>query len=76
MLDIFSNFFSPCFRWVDIVRRSPSLSMMFLPMMFIVLVSTYIAIDDPEVISTWLVPSILVFLLLKHLNSPIDFSGS
>ena len=80
MLDILNNFSSPWFCCGDIVKRSPSLSITSLPIMFIVLMSTssivqFFANDDPDVISTWIVPSMLILLFLKHLNSPIDFSG-
>ena len=48
--------------------------------MFLVLMCTssivqFFATDDPHVIYTWIVPSMLILLLLKHLKSPIDFSG-
>ena len=80
VLDILSNFFSPCECGGVIVRRRPSLSIMSLPMMFIVFVSTssmlqFFAVLVPEVMSTWIVPSILILLLLKHLNSPSDLLG-
>ena len=48
--------------------------------MFIVLMSTnkivqFFPTDDPDLMLTWIVPNILILLLLKQLNSPIDFSG-
>ena len=53
---------------------------MSLPVIFILLLSTnrivqFFAVDVPDVISTWIVPSIFILLLLKHLNSPRDLSG-
>ena len=75
-----SKFLSTSFCCVPIVRRRPSLSMMSLPIIFIVLVSTnrnvqFFAVDVLDVMSTWIVPSMLILLLLKHLNSPRDLSG-
>ena len=72
--------FLPPFCCVPIVRRRPSLSMMSLPIIFIVLVSTnrivqFFAVDVRDVMSTWIVPSMLILLLLKHLNSPRDLSA-
>ena len=80
VLDLLNNFTSPWFCCGEIVKRSPSLSITSFPIMIIVLMSTssivqFFAIDDPDVISTWIVPSMLILLFLKHLNSPIDFSG-
>ena len=48
--------------------------------MFIVLMSSssivqFFATDDPVVMSTWIVPSMLILLLLNYLKSPIDFFG-
>ena len=48
--------------------------------MFIVLMSTnkivqFFPTDDPDLMLTWIVPNILILLLLKQLNSLIDFSG-
>ena len=74
-----NKLFSPLF-FVVIVRRRPSWSMMSLPMMLMVLLLTssivqFVAVDDPDVISTWMIPLILILLFLKHRNSPIDLFG-
>ena len=74
-----NKLFSPLFV-VVIVRRRPSWSMMSLPMMLMVLLLTssivqVLAVDDPDMISTWMVPIISILLLLKHRNSPIHLFG-
>ena len=79
-LHMLSNCVSPSLCCGDIAKCSPSLLIILLPSMFIVLKPTnsvvqFFAVDDPDWMSTWTVPCILILLLLKHLNYLVDFSG-
>ena len=78
VFEILNKFSSPLF--VVIVRRRPNWSMMSLPMMLMVLLQIrsivqFFALNEPDGMSTWIVPIMSILLLLKHLNSPIDLFG-
>ena len=80
VLDMLSNWFSTLLCFGDTAKCSTSLYITSLPTMLIVLMSNssivqFFALDDPHWMSTWIVLCTLMLLLLKHLTSPIDFSG-